>query len=80
MQLMHLCSDKWRGPKKKGACLHHKGPPVQSLPPEHSTEGAVVLGANLLHNLVHGPAVQLFIRHHLQRNLVLLLVALDCLQ
>jgi hypothetical protein len=27
--------------------------------PEHSTEGAVVLGANLCHNLVHAPAIQL---------------------
>lgn len=68
------------GARKGDADLHHCGSSVQSLPPEDPTEGAVVLGANLLHNFVHGPAIQLLIGHHLQRNLVLLLVTLDCLQ
>lgn len=35
-------------------------------PPEHSTEGAVVLSADLADNLVHAPAIQVSIRQHLQ--------------
>lgn len=60
--------------------LHHGGASVQGLPPEHSTKGAVVLCPDLLDDLIHGPAIQLLVGHHLQRNLVLLLIALDCLQ
>ena len=48
-------------PSRRGARLHHCSSSIQSLPPEDATEGAVVLGADLLHNFVHGPAIQLFV-------------------
>lgn len=60
--------------------LQHHGSSVQRLPAKHTTESAVVLQAHLLHDGVHRPAVQLFIRHDLQRQLILLLVPLHRLQ
>lgn len=48
--------------------------------PEHAAERAVVLGADLPHDGVHRPAVELLVRQHLQRDAVRRLVALDRLQ
>ena len=47
------------------------GPSVESLPPEDSAERAVVFGAHLPHNLIHGPAIQLLVRDHCEGDLVL---------
>lgn len=54
--------------------------PRSSVPAKHTAESAVILQAHLLHDGVHGPAVKLFIRHDLQRQLILLLVPLHRLQ
>lgn len=39
----------------------------------------VIFEANLFYNGVHGPAIQLFVRHDLQGQVILLLVPLHCL-
>ncbi len=51
--------------------------PVERLPPEHTAKRAVVLRADRLHNIIHGPTVEVFVREHVERNAVRLLVALD---
>lgn len=50
------------------------------LTPEHAAECAVILRPYLLHNLIHGPAIQVLVRTNGQRDSVLLLIALDSLQ
>lgn len=41
------------------------------LPPEDTAESTVVLPAYFLHNLIHRPPIQLFIRDYLKRNPIL---------
>jgi len=48
--------------------LHKSCAPVQSLPPEDSAEGAVILVADGPHNIVHRPAIELLVRQDLQRD------------
>lgn len=60
--------------------FQHHGSSVQRLSAKHTTERAVILQAHLLHDGIHRPAVQLFIRHDLQRQLILLLVPFHRLQ
>lgn len=60
--------------------LEQVGAPVQGLAAENAAEGAVVAGANLPDNLVHGPAVQLLVGHDGEGDAVLRLIALDGVQ
>jgi hypothetical protein len=53
---------------------------IERLSPKHATEGAVVFAAHLFDNLVHGPAVQLLISDHFERQIVVELVAFDTLE
>ncbi len=57
-----------------------QGAAVESLPPEYAAEGAVVLATNFPHDGIHGPAIQLLVRNYLQRQAILLLIALDTFQ
>ena len=57
----------------------HAGP-VERLPPEHAAEGAVVLPADGVHDLVHGPPVELLVGEDRQRQPVLVPVPLDRLE
>ena len=54
--------------------------PVQSLPPEHATERAVIAFANRLDYAVHSPSVEFIVGEDLQRYSILVTVALHCLQ
>ena len=54
--------------------------PVERLPPEHAAEGAVVLPADGVHDLVHGSAVELLVGEDRQRQPVLVPVPLDRLE
>lgn len=54
--------------------------PVEGLAPEDAAEGAVVLVADGVHDVVHGPAIELLVGQDPQREAVLLLIALHGLK
>lgn len=62
--------------------IHIKGcsSSIKGLASEYTAKGTVVLFANLGNYSIHGPAVKVIIGKYFERNVVLLLVSLDCLR
>ena len=56
------------------------GSPVESLPSKHSTKGAIVLSPHLLHNVIHRPAVKIFVGENCEWNAILFLISFDRFQ
>mmetsp|Transcript_6508 Transcript_6508/g.18718 ORF Transcript_6508/g.18718 Transcript_6508/m.18718 type:complete len:265 (+) Transcript_6508:309-1103(+) len=50
--------------------------PIQSLSPQHTTVRAIILGADLPHDVVHRPPVQLLVGDHRERYAILDLILL----
>lgn len=52
---------------------------VQRLSPEHATESAIVLFSYCRDDSIHCPPVELVIGEDLERHVILLLIAFNCL-
>jgi len=60
--------------------LEEGGTSIEGLASKNTTKGAVVLQADLEHDPVHRPAVELFVAHDPEGNAIVLLIPLDRLR